>query len=39
MKNRGKTLKNKEAFYKEIEKFIWRNNKGKDAKTLESFMR
>jgi len=39
MKDKKKTLKDKKAFYKEIEKFIWRNSKEKSAKILESFIR
>ena len=37
--DRNKGLKDKERFYKELEKFIWRNSKEKSAKILESFIR
>jgi hypothetical protein len=34
-----KELKDKKGFYREVEKFIWRSNKEKDSKTLDSFFR
>ncbi len=37
--DRNKEFKDKERFYKELEKFIWRNSKEKSAKILESFIR
>jgi hypothetical protein len=38
MKDRKKASKDKEEFYKEMEKFIWRNSKTKDTK-LKPFTR
>ncbi len=37
--NGKKGLKDKERFYRELEKFIWRNSREKSAKILESFIR
>ena len=37
--DKKKKLKDREMFYKELEKFIWRNSKEKSGKILESFMR
>ena len=39
VKRKKKQLKEKEVFYKEVEKFIWRSDKDKDSKILESFTR
>jgi len=39
MKSKRKELKDKERFYEEIEKFIWRSSKAKSAKILDTFKR
>jgi len=37
--DRKTEFKDKQRFYEEIEKFVWRSSKQKSAKILESFIR